>query len=119
VKGDFNSLTTTTKRRRETSFNNKQQQQQRRRETSFNYANTMKVKEEKKKSFHKGNGQQPSLVGDTKELGNKVYTYGYRNQGDWYNKTTKLTRVMSMKKRQWSRALPKVVVESSSVSSSC
>jgi hypothetical protein len=27
-------------------------------------------------------------VGDTKELGNKVYTHGNRNQGDWYNKTT-------------------------------
>ena len=48
----------------------------------------MKEKQEKIKSFHKGKGQQPSLVGETKELGNKVYTYGYRNQGDWYNKTT-------------------------------
>ena len=38
----------------------------------------------------KGHGTRykMNITGDIKELGNKVYTYGNRNQGDWYIKTT-------------------------------
>jgi hypothetical protein len=38
--------------------------------------------------YSKKNNYNQTLRGNIAELGNKVYTYGHRNQGDWYVKTT-------------------------------
>lgn len=44
-------------------------------------------KTKQKKQIHHGNDNKTKLEGDIKELGSKVFTYGHRNQGDWFIKT--------------------------------
>ena len=53
---------------------------------------SQRTQQSSKKSTKGANGpgtwNKKSLRGDITELGNKVYTYRHRNQGDWYIKTT-------------------------------